>query len=347
MFVIERDSVPSIHHVEIDGQQVSLGTLKDLRKIPDFRSHVPEYARFSMSWVHLAPLERLEEHRHPTTSIIIVTEGIGEVSGDVEGTIRTGDVVLVPPGALHGFVGRGTEGFWGLSIQLEGNGLYEDLSNPRVQFEQHAISGTEGKLKTLLARNDRFLGDYRNNPLVRLVQSDRMKDQKIRGRLLDCLQYWSDSFQQVLCARAALETQDAFRKVAEAHIREELGHNEALREMRGEQASSVWDPILAAASSWFIGSMPGLSSEERVILVHFVLEGSGEVFHEAALKAFPASKHFTLHSVVDESHYQMGIDVLRAQTNLDSAKLHETLHRGWMMMELLSRRMAELSTERA
>src|SRR6185312_5101589 len=88
----------------------------------------------SISWGYLEPGETLGVHVHPTESLIVVATGQGRILGDLEADITDGDVVLIPGGCRHGFVGAGAHGYWALSIQFEGSGLYEDPSRPRSRF---------------------------------------------------------------------------------------------------------------------------------------------------------------------------------------------------------------------
>jgi len=348
MHLITRESLPSIHEVEIDGTRHGLGILKDLRQNPDFARLVPDQARLSVSWVHLKDGERLDEHRHPTTSAIIVTEGSGMVTGDLRGTLKPGDMILVAPGALHGFVGKGPDGFWGLSLQFEGRALYEDLSRPRVVFREDANGATEAKLALLTEENERYLEAYRSNPLVRLVESGAVeKNERVRARLLDGLHYWSNVFQRVLFMRAALESPAAFQRLAERHIKEEVGHNDVLGAMREEGATAAWDPILAATTNWFVERMASLSPAEQTIVVHFVLEGSGDVFHKAASPVFPDTPHFKTHAGADEDHLRLGIEALKLRPDLDLPACREALRQGWAMMNALSARIAELASAEA
>lgn len=342
MYIIARDSLPSMTSVTVDGNLHDLGLVKDLRKDERFAAHVPELARLSVSWVHLEPTQVLQEHRHPTTSLIIVTEGQGLVSGDVCSTISAGDAVLVPPGALHGFVGLGTAGFWALSIQFEGTALYEDPSKPRVDFEG---VGTNAKLAELLRANDEYRTAYADNPLVDLARSERLRDDRVRSALLGHLQQWSDAFQRVLFARAAFTKDAEFQELAEAHLREELGHNQMLRRLRSD--GDPWDPILAAYSTWFVERVTVVGPLEQTVLVHFVLEGSSDIFHQEAQRAFPGADYFELHKSADEGHFQMGLDRIKAHPEMNLTSCLRTLREGWTMMDLLSRRIAELAQKAA
>jgi quercetin dioxygenase-like cupin family protein len=326
--------------VQIDGVDHRLGEVRDLRGDPDFARLVPRQAELSVSWVRLRPGERLEPHRHPTLSAIIVAEGAGWTLGDLETPLAAGDAVLVPPGALHGFIGAGPAGFWALSLQFEGNALYGDPDRPRTVFAGGSGEPASCVLDRLLQEQDRYQMRYRDNPLVRLVQSPRAGDPTVRGRLLSYLAVWSNAFQRVLFARAAHQADADCQELAERHLAAEIGHNWRLT---ADAQPAPWDPILAAACSWFVDRVETLPAVERLLLVHFTLEGSGEVFHREAALRYPDSPHFTIHAAEDGDHFGLGVAVLRRRRDLAFEPLRRTLAEGWDMMELLSHRIAELA----
>lgn len=134
MFIIKRNDIPSITSIMVDNEKHELGILKDFKKHPLLSQYLPENTRLSLSWVRLKKGETLAIHQHPTTSMIIVTEGQVTTLGNDNKSAEAGDVILIPPNVLHGFIGAGQDGLWGLSLQFEGTGLYEDESNPRVTF---------------------------------------------------------------------------------------------------------------------------------------------------------------------------------------------------------------------
>jgi len=134
MRVISRSSIPVISSVVVDGVTHNLGALFDFRKHPDLESFIPENARPSFAWAKLEPGEELAAHEHPTSSMMIFCQGQGEVFGDCNQKIQAGDTVIVPPYHVHGFRASGTEPLWVISVQFEGDGLYENIETPRVHF---------------------------------------------------------------------------------------------------------------------------------------------------------------------------------------------------------------------
>jgi hypothetical protein len=70
---------------------------------------------------------------------------------------------------------------------------------------------------------------------------------------------------------------------------------------------------------------------------------SGEVFHREAAQRCPDLPHFTIHAAEDGDHFELGVAVLRQRPDLRFEPLRRALAEGWDMMELLSRRIAELA----
>ena len=132
--VISRESIPSLHSATIQGKTYYLGTLKDLRKHPDLEDFIPEDARLAMSWVHLGVDEVLKTHTHPIKSMILVCSGELNLVGDLRGVAKEGDAILIPPHHTHGLIGSGPNGFWGISVQFEQRGLYENPDEPLAEF---------------------------------------------------------------------------------------------------------------------------------------------------------------------------------------------------------------------
>jgi quercetin dioxygenase-like cupin family protein len=134
--IVPRNEIRSVSEVVEDGALHFLGEQRDFRRHPAIAEFLPETARLGVAWVRLGPGQVLQPHRHPTQSMIIVCRGQGLLLDTVETTLNEGDTVLVPADYLHGFRGLEPNGVEGLSIQLEGLGLYEDVNNPRVTFEK-------------------------------------------------------------------------------------------------------------------------------------------------------------------------------------------------------------------
>lgn len=337
MRIIQRESLDGIASAVVDGVVHHLGLVKDFHKDPVLNDFIAGASRLSLSWVRLQPGEELAVHQHPTKSMIIVAEGTGHTNGDLSGPIGSGDIVVVPSDARHGFVGGSPAGFWALSLQFEGAGLYENPESPRVDF---GSDGSDSAVDQVRAANQRHIDEYRRGPLVSLVQDLDRQHGSVRERLLDFLQGWSDSFQRVVTARVVAETDDGSRLLAQEHLAEELGHNRLLDRARAGRPARR-DPVISAVSSWFIDRMSFAGSVERTVLAHLVLEASGMVFHAAALPAFGDVEYFRLHEGADAEHLDMGYRALATRRDWSVDEVLAILRDGWQMMTLLSDRVAE------
>jgi len=336
--IIHRNAIPALKSIEIGNDVHHLGLLLDFRKNRDLAAFLPGQGRFSLSWVRLKKEETLSAHAHPTASMIIITEGEGVTMGDIQQPIAAGDIVIVSPHSKHGFTGKGKEGFWALSIQFEGLGLYEDPTRARVKFAQNgALTDPISLLeKDQVKHEERF----RKGALMKLINSEFVQQEEVRDKLLEALNFWSDWFQRILAARVAAGNPKEYQELAEQHFAEEAGHNKSLLSMRHNMPVAFWEPILDATSSWFYQKVLSGTPEERTILMHCVLESASCIFHTQAQSMFPETNHFSLHSELDQEHSKEGFEVLRKYPVHDVEHLREILWEGWRMAEYLTGSMA-------
>ena len=252
------------------------------------------------------------------------------------------DVIIIHA-AQTWFYGR-NEGYWALSVQLEQRGLYENQHEALVHFQ--AKFNDQPKLNEFLAKNETYMKSHIENPLFKLILSGKMQNKAIRSKLLDCIQVWSNIFQHVVMSRLILTSDERYRPLALEHLLEEFGHNRNLEASRNGELKKVWDPILQATSEWFAYKMHSYSDIERLVLVHFVLEGGAKVFHEMAhpiMQSFKETAHFEVHSLEDDGHMEMGVELIKNVNEQSYIQLLEVLKDGWGMLNALCQRMAELS----
>ena len=113
----------------------------------------------------------------------------------------------------------------------------------------------------------------------------------------------SNEFQKVMFARQASCINDDFLSTFSQHFEEELGHDELL--MQRDNINTEKDAVLIASSSWFVWQMFVRDNIEKVVLVHLVLELSGDYYHEIAKGLFSddvSSDYFSIHAEADEFH---------------------------------------------
>jgi mannose-6-phosphate isomerase-like protein (cupin superfamily) len=131
--IVKKRDVPSIRTIDKDGAKQLLGDFQDFRWNDVLRGFLQRSDDFTMSWARLERGEKLAAHTHLIQSMMIIHDGHGEVFGDLCSPLEAGDVLVVPPGCVHGFAG-GPPGMSAVSLQLDERGFYTDTSTPLVTF---------------------------------------------------------------------------------------------------------------------------------------------------------------------------------------------------------------------
>ena len=209
--------------------------------------------------------------------------------------------------------------------------------------KNHTLSGYS--FYNLFERNKEFILRYKKNPLMLLMVSNSIDDQKIRERLLDCIQVFSVYFQKTVLLRQALCEDAEFLVVARAHLTEEFNHDLMLMRERNNKPA-IWDPILDATASWFTLKMLTCNEEEKTVLIHFVLEASANIFFHIAHKVmlhYGQTNYFETHCELDEAHEKMGADLLKDLSQKQYKKLFKIQSEGWDMLNTVCERIASLS----
>jgi quercetin dioxygenase-like cupin family protein len=336
--------------IVVDGVEHDLGILKHWRKNAQLARFLPKDLKFSLAWVRLAKGQVLDVHVHPVDTMVVCCQGRVQSKGDLEAELSEGDIILIPTGYRHGFVGAGSDGFWGLSIQYESVALYEDLDSPLVTFvESRRIEeGDLDAVTLLLQRNEHYYKEFARNKVFTLLRDGYFAAEAPRARLLDYLQVWSDVFQKMLMCRVALTDNPRYAALANAHLQDEFGHNKLLAE--GRRAQRSWDPLVESTANWFLTQMMTLDNAEKTVLMHLVVETGAHVFYQEFAPRMTASedgrRHFELHSDAkhDLEHVKMGVDMLRSVPLKDRTPLLEVQQRGWQTMNALFTRIAALVT---
>jgi len=199
------------------------------------------------------------------------------------------------------------------------------------------------KFDLLLKDQEDFVETFKTHAWIQFIQSTSMEDAAVKERALEALNIWGNWFQRIIYMRAATGAPKEFQNLAEQHILEEVGHNTNLLNMRKAKDIALNDPILEATSSWFFEKMISSTVEEKTILVHFVIEAAGDVFHAKAVKWFPDSDHFKTHAYLDEDHFSVGCRVLKESGYADIESLRFTLRRGWEMFYIVASRFEQFA----
>jgi quercetin dioxygenase-like cupin family protein len=322
VLTIAREQIRAINTVEIDGEIHNLGEHRDFRRHGKLAEFLPELGRSSFAWVRLRDGETLDVHQHPTKSMILICSGSVQLTGDNPKQLYEGDTICVPPFSKHGFTTRRGETFHGLSIQFEGNGLYEKDDQARVAFN----------------------GRHTKNKLFSLFESGLLqREPALRQRFVEALYVWSSYFQRMIHARQAVCADPALREQYGKHFEEEFGHDRLLRE-RYNITQKVYDPTLEAASNWFVAQMHQLDEAQKIVVVHLVVESSGHVFGLATAEIFGKTAkpgdYFDVHAEADDDHRNIGRDHLEHVSPAALPQLLEVCQHAWDQMDLVHDRIA-------
>lgn len=344
--LVRRDDVPSMRTIVVDGVEHWLGHVKDFTKNTNLADFLPRDNRISMAWVRLEAGEELTPHVHPVDSMILIVEGGARTTGDKHAVMNAGDALLVPQRKPHGFIGLPPNGFWGLSIQFDSRGLYEDIEDPWATFlaGEQTAQIAENQLEQLFKKNEEYMERFDKHRLFVLVRNGLLKKPLARRRFLDCFQVWSNYFQKMILNRVVTLQDPDFEDLAWSHLIEELGHNRDLAKSRSD-LQPVFDPVLEGVCAWFPSKIGVLSDLEKVVLVHLAVEASAVCFYrhvQPAMGTADAKGHFDRHKVDDEAHVEMGYAFLRQVSSADWPRLFEIQRQGWAMLMALMGRVADL-----
>ncbi|WP_437716019.1 hypothetical protein WMF45_06145 [Sorangium sp. So ce448] len=351
MRVVNTADILAIESLKAD-ERTLLGLFKELRKYSELSAYLPEVCHLSLRWVHLLEGQPLRPRALLGKGMIVVTDGSGEVIGDSPCRVQAGDVVMVPPGGLQGLVGGAPDGLSAISIHLE------ELDESEPRWDTPCLCAALGRedsadeaspdravspVDLLVEENEVHAREFAGSPLMQLIRSERALRDDVKRRMLGALQIWSNAFQKVLCARVVFESHPGAIAIAERHLADEVGHNRRLSRMHDPRSSPSWDRGIAAASSWFIERMGSASTEERTVLVHFVIERCADILLTAAQQIFPDSDYFATHAEVDAEHFKLGHSLLKGFPGLDLGPLRGALTEGWQMMNLICQRISDIA----
>jgi hypothetical protein len=338
--VIPRNTIAPIRRVEQGGELHELGELRDFRWNDQLRNFMP--ARFSVSWVRLEEGEVLEPRVSPIPSMMVFYEGSGEILGDLCRPVAKEDVVVMPSGCKHGFVG-GPGGLCALSIQF-GEGLYAkpERSRPLLTHSEQTLSG-------LKDYNQERLEAFMRRPIFGLLRDGTLHNDRKRQAYLDALQTWVEGNQALIYSRQASCYDPICQDVFLRHMREEIGHD-VLHAARAGTKPSPWqskrDPIMEALTNWFTYQMFVLDNVEKAAIVHLVLENASSVYHQHSMPVlgkYMKNEYFEVHVESDAEHARMGEDLLRNESPRTYARLRHIVGEAWDMIGAMADRLVDIT----
>jgi quercetin dioxygenase-like cupin family protein len=337
--IIQRSSIQSINSITVNGDEHYLGEHRDFRRNETLNSFLENTSRCSLSWVKLKSGESLAPHTHTTRSMIIITKGKAMFTGDYQNILVEGDVIAVGAGDLHGFSACLGEDMEGLSVQFEGKGLYEDISNPRASFvPTHSKS-------IVIDENEKRKERFKEIYIFDLFRSGYLNNEENKNRFFSIFKVWSRNFQKLIFARQAATNDKEMQDLFLQHFYEELGHDKLLDK---HKVLFEKDSILNAGSSWFFNKMLLGDDIEKWAVMHLSIEGSADIFHENLSEATQKKNkdgYLESHLLHDHDHSLMGQHLLDDLSRTQCEKLVGTINESWDMIELILNRIAELSVK--
>lgn len=186
----------------------------------------------------------------------------------------------------------------------------------------------------LLAQNEKYYAFFKEKPFFKMIRSGVLKqDTKKRILFFNLVQIFSDYFQIMMQSRQASCRDEKFSAVFLQHFHEELGHDHLLRQR--DTITSEWDPIIVAVCTWFVQQMQVLDNIEKAVVMHLVLEKTGDYYHALGnqyLSQHVQSDYYEVHAEHDEDHSNMIMTLLPGYPEFTYQRLHRILHESWEMM---------------
>jgi hypothetical protein len=203
-------------------------------------------------------------------------------------------------------------------------------------------------LELLLEKNNEFIEIYKQSKFMQFIKDKAIHDIECRDKFLAGIQVLSNYFQKHIFLRFVFTDNKSYINHVLIHLKEEFLHNEKLMAER-DNKMPLWDPILESTCSWFAWRMFNTNDEEKIVLVHIVLETGANIFFTDAssvMSQFGEHDYFKKHAEEDENHEKMGRDLLIGLNATQYRRLIEVQAQGWKILLTALNRIAELATDR-
>lgn len=322
--IVKRDTIPPVQAAgSAPGEGV--GERRDFRWNDQLRDFMPGPADLSVSWVRLGPGESLAPRALGVDSLMVVYGGSADVVGDLQRTVAAEDVVVVPSGCRHGFVG-GPQGLFALSIQLGEERFASASESPEAQHT----------LASLLEYNDQRLQQFRQRALFELIVSGTLDDPIRRATCRDALRLWAAHSARLLLVRQAGCTDPKFVQVFMSEVTAELERGTSVAHaVTSPSSRNFRDPTLRAFADWFTRQMYLLDNVEKVAVLDLVV-----VSANAALGQIDEACRFWEDRA--ESLFDASL-LLRGQSSRSYARLHSIVAEAWDMLGAMTDRIVEVT----
>jgi hypothetical protein len=199
-----------------------------------------------------------------------------------------------------------------------------------ADLDDKAVSGVD----ELLRHNETYYQLFISRPFFKMIESGVLnRDEKKRAVFFNLVQIFSDYFQTMIQSRQASCRDERFSPIFLKHFFEELGHDDLLRQRK--KITNAWDPIIVAVCTWFVHQMQVLDNIEKAVVMHLVLEKTGDYYHSLGnkmLSQHTESNYFEVHAEHDEDHASMITDLLPGYPAFIYQRLSVLLKESWEMM---------------
>lgn len=307
VIILNLSDIDVINSIEENGKKIDIGSYQSLQSHPALADFfLTNENRITLAITKLEQNQELPIHQHPMESVIIVINGEGEYFGEFEQKIKKGDIVRVPPYALHGFRAKSNASLECISMQNDGEPIYRHAQENRVSFN------TSGYEK--LCEQNKYKALEFSSLCKKIASQIDIHGQVFKINLFGYIKRWSECFQVLLYLRQGNALNSELSTIFLEHLEEEIGHQKYL-----VNYNYTFDATFESYCAWFERHISIVSDEEKTILMHMVLEAAGDVFSShmtgESKKEGSLGDYINLHSELDEGHASMGCKQIEKYCN--------------------------------
>jgi hypothetical protein len=326
--IVKRDTIPNLQSLDT-AKGEGAGELRDFRWNDQLRAFMEGASDLSVGWVRLGPGELLQPRTLDVDLLMVVYQGSADIVGDLTRAVSAEDVVVVPSGAMHGFVG-GPQGLYALAIQLGEKASLVEETGVTASDPEHTLQG-------LLEYNSSRLGEFQQRAIFELAADGTLNDPRCRATYRDGLRLWASQSSGLLTVRQACCIDGKYAPAFLAELVLEWSRGMPLDPALTRVSTPVArDPILIALADWFTRQMYLLDNVEKVALVDLVVASAnaalGRNEQECRLWSHGYGEHAAATSLL-----------LRGETPHTYARLRSLVAEAWDMVGALTDRLVELT----
>jgi len=323
--IVKRNTIPPLQATSAAHGKGAV-ELRDFRWHEQLRDFMPLASDFSVTWVQLTPGERMPLRVSESDELIVVYGGSADLVGDLSRTVAAEDVIVVPSGCQHGFIG-GPQGLEALALRL---------GESAVATGESANEGT-ASLEALLELNDACYEAFRKRAIFDLMSDGTLNDPIRRSAFRDALRLWISQSGALLWVRQATCVDPRFAQSFLRQTSQQLDRgiliDAALTRLSSDTAR---DPILMAFGDWFTRQMYLLDNVEKVAVADLVIDRANAALGESdeACRFWGAGSAANLEGT---------LLLLRGESPRTYARLEKLIAEAWDMIGGMTDRVVELT----